>query len=122
MINVEQKAKSVLATLYQIQPKINVLGLTEEAERLTEMKIGLVELVEELHKDNMRLTRVVGSLREDALSSFVELRQIGHTTMSGDLTDAKLHEASLVAEVFVARAQDYLASKEQFKAMNKGGV
>ncbi len=120
-INVEQKAKDVLATLYQIQPQINILGLDAEAEKLKEMRDDLRQLVDELSKDNRRLARVVGSCREDAMASYMELKQHTFSIMSGQLSDEEMQKVSIVAEVFVARSQEYLSCKTQFKALQNGG-
>jgi hypothetical protein len=120
MINVEQKAKNILATLYELQPQINIRGLEPEAEKLTAMKGDLQELVAELAKDNKRLARVVGSLREDAVSSFLELKQLAIAMVSSSMLDADMHKASLVAELFIERSRDYLNGKAQFKAIHGG--
>jgi hypothetical protein len=117
VMNVEQKAKQVLAAVYQLQPPINIRGMEREAETLKGMKEDLVELVKELTLGNNRLARVVGSCREDALSSLLELKQQVVFVITEDMTDDELHKASLTAEVFAARCQDYLASKAQFKTI-----
>lgn len=115
--NVEQKAKQVLASVYELQPRINVLGMEPEAESLKDMKDNLVELVKALTLDKHRLARVVGSCREDALSSLLELKRTLNSVESREMNDDALHRASIIAELFSRRCQEYLASKEQFKTI-----
>ena len=111
MINVEQKAKDVLANLHIIHPQINLLGLADE-EKLMEMKKDLGELVDELGRDSQRMARIVGSCREDAVSSFNVLREIAHRAGATGMTDKVMREAMLAADNFTTRAGEYLGYRE----------
>jgi CRP-like cAMP-binding protein len=120
VVDVEQKAKQVLASVYQLQPQINIRGMEPEAETLQEMKgdlVDLVEMVKSLTLTNSRLARVVGSCREDAVSSLLELKKQLICVETREMTDEMLHKASLTAEAFAVRCQDYLASKAQLKTL-----
>jgi len=120
VINVEQKAKQVLAALYQLQPQINIRGMEPEVDLLRGMRDDLRELVEELTRDNQRLARVVGSWRTDVISTLRELKKCSYSTESSEMSDEELHKLSLVAELFADRCREYFQSKKQFKAIKNG--
>ena len=115
------RAQSAFNILSDIQPKIHVCGLSDEAGKIIEAKKDLAALIGTLTPVHPNLERVVRSCRIDALSSFAAVRdqfQVGED--ADKLTDEYLQMMMMAAEHFVARCQDYLSSKASLEQLNGG--
>ena len=112
---IAEKAKDVFKKLSEIQPVINIIGLEDEAGKIIEMKKDMADVICALSVDETRLKQVVDSCFADTLGAYEALRRGAEAV---DLTsDAELSELRLAAELFAARAGDYLDSKARVRMM-----
>lgn len=144
VVDMAQKTKDVLAALFVIQPQINVAGLRNEAATLTEMKGDLQQMVtafDSIHGQRevvypgdvihpgtggvapaspiRVMERIVTASREDAVSSFIELKRYMIRRPAENMLDEQLQNTMLMAEVFALRVGEYLNYKEQLNVMNE---
>ena len=111
MINVQEKAKDVLANLSDIQTQINLCGLTVELEKINRMKVDMRQLIEGLAETSEERSARLHPMRTDAVSCYLSLRKACLAQTSTLMTDEALQEVCLAAEMFVKRAGDYLDEK-----------
>ena len=118
-----EMAQQLYACLLDIQPNISMSGLEEEAETIKKMKVDMALLVSELTPDHPALERVVKACRIDTISTYMAMREKLFLEDDEDsISDEHLQMASMAAELFIKRCQDYLDSKTSLKKHENGGI
>lgn len=122
MQSIIEAAKKVIMKLNEIQPAVSISGLEQEAESIREMKGDLMAMVGSITPDHVILGRVLMACREDAVGHAQALRDLLDWSEldPAEMCDGQVLTAMMAAEAFIARAKDYLGSKEQCYALQGG--
>ena len=124
VVDMSMKGEDVLAALFEIRPQIQVngLGLQDEVE-LIQGQGAHVYPGDVIHQGtggavNRAMSRIVSGSREDAVSSFLELKRYMISRPSDGMLDEQLQKTMIMAETFALRAAEYLNYRAQLEIMN----
>jgi len=128
-MEVAEKARMILVRLSAIQPAVSVAGMEAEASIIGEIKNDLRALMAGSTLLPTVAESVLSASREDLKNCAAELRgslnrlatcmMVCEQRGQQDQIDRMINITRIAAEMFVARAGDYLGSKESFQTLFK---
>ena len=131
MFEIAEKAKGMIMKLNEIQPAVSVAGMEDEAAIIGEIKNDLKELMSGTVLLPTVAESVLAASREDLRSCTAHLRgslnrlatcmMVCEQRAQQDQIDRMINITMLAAETFVARASDYLGSRESFQTLFNEG-